>query len=359
MLDVERRAPFHVILPERDLREHGNKRVRPVVAPACGRSDVPTPNRNTLAIVAHVDRGIVTLLSANCTNMYCGTDMPLRPSNPLPANRNSRLALHALMPTCLFCLIIGSSQKLEADVIARFDFEGNDYTTDTRNPTGFNTGLNLSNSATVAGTSISDLQFSRNLDPTAALGFAADDYDNALGFSSDQNDDRSLESSNQVVYFDVNVHVGFKLNLQSLSFDSLKTRGGNANDARVVYSIFVNPEGDPAVDGLLGDTDFLTSVAHDHYAPGQPDAESTGEDFSTGRWNTGPIDLSGRQGLAGINTIAIRLYGSEGGSSDQDFGIDNLILSGEVTAIPEPACTTVLLLGIAAPTYRRRRPNAI
>ncbi|WP_182865559.1 hypothetical protein [Stieleria mannarensis] len=274
-------------------------------------------------------------------------------------NRLSRRTLNRFLPTCLFCFLLGSSQALDADVIARFEFQGNDYTTETSNPSGFNTGLNLSNNASVAGVTVSDLQFSRNLDPTAALGFAADDYDDALGFSTDENDDRSLEFTNQVVYFDVNVHVGFRLNLQSISFDSLKTRGANTDDARVTYSLFVNPAGDPAVDGLLGDTDFLTNVAHDHGAAGDTEAESTGEDFSTGRWNTGPIDLSGVQAVAGVNTIALRLYGSEGATSDQDFGIDNLVLSGQVTAIPEPATTTVLLVSIAAASYRRRRKPAL
>ncbi|WP_167546589.1 PEP-CTERM sorting domain-containing protein [Stieleria maiorica] len=270
-------------------------------------------------------------------------------------NRSPWRTFTPFIPACLFCLVIGWSQMAQADVIARFEFEGNDYTTETSNPSGFNTGLNLSSSVSNAGVTVSELQFSRNLDPTAALGFAADDYDNALGFSTDENDDRSLEFTNQVVYFDVNVHVGFRLNLQSISFDSLKTRGTNTSGARVTYSLFVNPEGDPAVDGLLGDTDFLTNVAHDHHAPGEAGAESTGEDFSTGRWNTGPIDLNGVQAAAGTNTFALRLYGSEGATSDQDFGIDNLILSGQVTAIPEPATTAVILLSITAASWRRRR----
>ncbi|QDV47331.1 hypothetical protein Enr13x_72400 [Stieleria neptunia] len=257
----------------------------------------------------------------------------------------------------LIVMTLVADRRAEADVIARFDFQGNDYTDDPSNTLGANTGLNLSNNAFVAGTTISDLQFSPNLNPTAALGFGAEAYDDALGFSTDRNDDRSFADTNQAVYFEVDVQIGFRLNLESLSFDSLKTRGTNIDDASVTYSLFVNPAGDPAINGLRGATDFVRNLSHDHYAPGEPQAESTGGSFSTGTWNTGPLDLSDFQGLTGTNTVALRLYGSEG--VDQDFGIDNLILSGQVTAIPEPTGTCVLLLGIAASTYRRRRSTAV
>ena len=151
------------------------------------------------------------------------------------------------------------------------------------------------------------------------------------------------------------VQSGFILDLHSLSFDSLKTRGNNATGSRVTYSIFVNPAGDPSVDGLVGDVDFVTNLAHDHFAIGQSGAESTGGSFTTGRWSAGPVDLSGNQGLTGSNRLAIRIYGSDGGSADQDFGIDNLILNGQVTAIPEPTSLGWMLLGAAVLTCRRRR----
>lgn len=248
-----------------------------------------------------------------------------------------------------------STSQLHADVIASFEFDGNDYTAEPNNTTGFNTNLNLASSVSVTGLSLGVLQFSPNLDPTAALGFAADDFDNALGFSTDANDDRNLLTSNQVVYFDIDVDSGYKLGLQSLSFESLKTRGNNATGSRVTYSIFANPAGDPSVDGLIGDLDFVTSLAHDHFADGESGAESTGGSFTTGRWNTGPVDLSQPrlQELTGSNRIAIRMYASDG--ADRDFGIDNLVLNGQVTAIPEPAGTCLLLLGIAATACRRRR----
>ncbi|MCS7468968.1 hypothetical protein NZK35_20130 [Stieleria sp. ICT_E10.1] len=222
--------------------------------------------------------------------------------------------------------------------------------------------MNLSNSAAVLGTNIGQLQFSPGLDPTAALGSWADHYDNALGFSTDVNNDRNFLTSDQTIFFQVEVQSGFLLDLESLSFETLKTRGsdaaGDTNTARLDYTLFLNPAGDPAVDGLIGNTDFVFRNAHDHFADGVFGAETTGPSFSTGRHAVGPIDLSTNQNLTGTQTIAIRLYGSAGNGNDQDFGIDNLVLRGQVTAIPEPACTAMLLLGIAASTCRRRRPNA-
>nr|WP_143548354.1 hypothetical protein [Rhodopirellula sp. SM50] len=216
----------------------------------------------------------------------------------------------------------------------------------------------MSNSAAVLGTNIGQLQFSPGLDPTAALGSWADHYDNALGFSTDVNSDRDFSTTDQTAFFQVDVQSGFLLDLESFSFETLKTRGTNTDDARLTYSVFLNPAGDPSVDGLVGDFDFVPSGngAHDHFADGVPGAETTGPSFSTGRLAVGPIDLSANQNLTGTQTIAIRLYGSAGNGNDQDFGIDNLVLRGQVTAIPEPACTAVLLLGIAASTCRRRRP---
>lgn len=274
-------------------------------------------------------------------------------------NLNSSV-IRLVVITCGIASIAFGS-RCRAEVIAQFDFDGNNYVVDTANPLGSNTGLQLSGDLGLAGIAVTQLQFSPGLDPTAALGFGAADYNNALGFSTDVNNDRDFLTADQTVFFQVEVQSGFLLDLESFRFDTLKTRGTNTDDARLTYSVFLNPAGDPSVDGLIGDFDFLPNGngAHDHFADGVAGAETTGPSFSTGRHAVGPIDLSANQNLTGTQTIAIRLYGSAGNGNDQDFGIDNLVLRGQVTAIPEPACTAVLLLGIAASTCRRRRSNAI
>lgn len=245
-----------------------------------------------------------------------------------------------------------------AAVIADFRFDGNTYSVDPSNATGANTGLHLASSvmAQPGIASVSDLQFSAGLDPTAALGFGATEYNDALGFSTDVNADRNLLTSNQTIYFDIGVQSGYRLNLESLSFDSLKTRAGNDTGSRVTHSIFVNPAGDPSLDGLAGAIDFVQNLAHDHFAPGESGAESTGADFSTGRWATGPVSLTGFGNLTGSNRIAIRLYASEG--LDRDFGIDNLVLVGEAVSVPEPGMVGVLFaISAAMTTVRRRRSS--
>ena len=172
--------------------------------------------------------------------------------------------------------------------------------------------------------------------------FAANDYDGALGFSTDVNADRGFSTTDQTVYFRIDVTSGYALDLQSLEFESLKSRGNNATGSRVTHVVFFDPSGDPAIDGLLGDVDFLAARAHDHFDHGQPQAESTGGDFSTGRWQAGPIDLSSQTGLTGTHTIAIRSYSSD--AQDRDFGIDSILLQGTVTAVPEPSGSIIVVL---------------
>lgn len=264
---------------------------------------------------------------------------------------------NSCVPIIVIALVlgVGSHRKTHGDTIASFQFEGNTYTEDPSNNPGFNVGLNLSNSALPLGgiLAVSDLRFSPNLDPTAGLGFGAPQYNDALGLSANANSDFGLLTTSQTVYFDVDIQSGFRLNLESLNFDSLKTRAGNARGSRVTHSIFVNPVGDPSVDGLEGDFDFIQNVAHDHFATGEAGAESTGPSFSTGRWSAGPIGLSSFQNLTGTTRVAIRLYSDE--QLNRDFGLDNIVLSGNAVAIPEPGSFFALAFFASGVAFRRRR----
>lgn len=245
-------------------------------------------------------------------------------------------------------------------MIAQFEFTGNDYADDAANTTGANTGLDLANSAaTIGGVSVTDIMFSPLVDETAALGFAANDYDGALGLSTDVNSDRDFGTADQTIFFRFTVPVGSSVDLDELSFESLKTRGNNATGSRVTHTVFVNPLNNPAIDGLIGDSDFIVAVNHDHEAPPGPDdepsdAESTGENFTTGRWQT-TINLTSQTNLTGTNTIAFRSYASEG--LDRDFGLDTIVLRGTVTAVPEPSSCLFVAAMLCAPTIRRRRRN--
>lgn len=281
----------------------------------------------------------------------------MTPSTPEPSSGMnlalSRRAWLAISLVAAACFNAACATSAPADVIADFDFTGNDYVANPSNPAGANTGLNLTSGADAPlGISVSSIQFSDSLDETAALGNWADDYDDALGFSTDANADRDFNAADQVVYFDVAVSLGYRLDLETLDFDSLKTRGDNATGSTVTHTVFINPIGDP-MGGLAGEFPFAATRAHDHSADGQPGAETTGENFSTGRWSAGPIDLTSFRGLSGKNTVAIRMYSSDG--SDRDFGIDNIRLSGQVVAIPEPGAASWLVIGSIAMALRRRR----
>ena len=57
---------------------------------------------------------------------------------------------------------------VQSAVIARFDFSGNDYTTDAGNTIGANTGLDLqSSAAAIDGISLTNILFSPGLDANA------------------------------------------------------------------------------------------------------------------------------------------------------------------------------------------------
>ena len=268
-----------------------------------------------------------------------------------------KLVFAACLVICLVC--VGSAR---AEIIARFDFEGNDYTANAANLSGANTNLNLTSSVSVTGVTVGQLGFSPGLDATASLGFAADQFDNALGFSNDVNNDRSFISTNQAVFFRFDVEPGFTVDLESIQFDSLKTRGPQTEQgARVTYAVFVNPATDPAVTGLMTDFNFLSpSRSHTHFHDNDPPSSSgsRGASFSTGRLSVDPFDASAHQGLSGTNTIAIRLFSDEDPDSvldqDRDFGIDNLVLTGTVTAIPEPSVFSALFASVCCLACRRR-----
>ncbi|WP_197454539.1 hypothetical protein Pla52nx_001246 [Stieleria varia] len=264
-------------------------------------------------------------------------------------------SLPSLTTAIAFLLLSMLASPTRADVLARFAFDGNNYTDDATNTLGANTGLNLSNDApAIGGLTVTELLFSPGLDPSAALGFAANDFDNALGFSTDVNSDRDFSLADQTVFFRFSVAPGFAADLETFSFDSLKARGGNTTGARVTHTVFYDPAIDPAVDGLVGDLDFIVSRNHDHTGPGEAGAESTGGNFTAGRWSVDPIDLSSQTGLTGTHTIAIRSYASVG--VDQDFGLDNLVLTGTVSAVPEPStvfCITALSAGMLCRRKKR------
>ena len=273
------------------------------------------------------------------------------------------------------------ASSAQAAVLAQFEFTGNDYSA--RQSDGSfgpqmvgSTSLNNS-AANTGGFTTSGLGLSSGLqvdwspnssgNPNSTTG----PFDDTLGIRSAdattinggpngpysipaRNTDRSFNTTDQTVFFTVTVNPGFELNLTNLTFDSLNSRGSGTSTARVTHSFFVNPSEDPSVNGLAGVTPLANS-SHDHGAVGGVGVggsalESEGGDFSVGTFNVN-YDLTGAafQGLTGTQTFAIRLYNNQA----RDFGMDNIILNGDVVPVPEPS--SFLLTGLAGLALLRRR----
>jgi hypothetical protein len=142
--------------------------------------------------------------------------------------------------------------------------------------------------------------------------------------------------------FQVEVASGYSLNLESLDFDHYST---NTSDPLVSFesslSVFSSVNGFDAADVLLTSTE-TNSV--DNSSPQLQESVS--------------VTLSGLdyQGLTGTTTFRIYAF-SDGSDEDQIIRLDNVVLNGTVSAVPEPSSFALLagFCGLASVMVRRRR----
>lgn len=192
------------------------------------------------------------------------------------------------------------------------------------------------------------------LSPTSVLpGITASDFSSPVfSFATGTNDLRTSETlgladgaetvsdnmtnavnANQYVAFTVTANSGFVLNLDALAFDIRR--------------------------GLRGTQDYAVKSSADTFATYIVFANNVINDTSVRRQS---IDLTSAA-FQELTSIEFRIYFDDrlnNSSSASDVFIDNLILSGSVSSIPEPSTYGLALggLALAIAALRRRRKSA-
>jgi hypothetical protein len=177
---------------------------------------------------------------------------------------------------------------------------------------------------------------------TGTVGFSGT-YDN--GYASGEIVDNGTLNVNEYFSFSVTIAAGYQLDLSSLTF----TLGASTNTA---------PDGSYTTNAFVRSSlDLSTNLPIANNTAVIPAGSSAGGSFPNAQPVT--VDLSSLQGLTG--SITFRLYFTDamtgtGQSYDASTRFDNLILNGDVTAVPEPASATWLALaGLPFIARRRRR----
>lgn len=162
---------------------------------------------------------------------------------------------------------------------------------------------------------------------------------------STSNDATAVRDSDLYAWFRVTVDSGMTMSLTNLSFD-VKPHGSGPRSVLVD----VIQVGGPIAGNLLGNVFYHT----DQSQTGELDPASTSGGASTRKvWETANFGSSSFTNLTG--TYEIRIFGYNAPQSDREALIDNIILQGTVTAIPEPSAFLLCGLGSLALMARRAR----
>ena len=151
----------------------------------------------------------------------------------------------------------------------------------------------------------------------------------ALGPTIYTDTDEERIASENWVTFSIAVSAAQEIDLTSLTFnyDAILP-------AQFSFGVYTSKTGFTEGDHLLG---LLTNTA---------------SSYST------PLDLSGIGSLQNLTdeTVEFRfLLGDDSGSNTRIYALDNIVLNGDVTAVPEPSTTALLGLGGLALILRRRK----
>ena len=203
--------------------------------------------------------------------------------------------------------------------------------------------------ATTGGVSATDFTFGPGFSqPTPFVAASSSNSGPLDSFLATSNNDTGINSTDlaesisegDFVTFSVDADAGQTLDLESLDLDVQPA--GNFNAAVDTIYLFASTDG------------FATT-------PTPADSLgsfSRGADFSFNTVDSLSFDLSD-PAFDDVDSISFRIYASDRSDTDQDpdrgLILDNVVLDGTVSAIPEPASAAVIGVGLLGCLARRRR----
>ena len=236
---------------------------------------------------------------------------------------------------CLLALLAGTSN---ADIIAGYDFESDASASVT----------DASVMATVVGTSGGASTFAAPSTVGDNTGVAASGttfgstMSNTFGGTSNTAKENSLANAiaaNDYVTVTITANTPGTLDLSGFSIST--ARGSIPDRAADEYNILAQ---------VNGGTTWLAANALTM-------DQQTLIDQSTADYHDTFINLAGNSIFQGIDSVEFRLYmwGGSGGAGGSALRLDNLLVEGTISAVPEPSSLCMLGLGLAGFIARRRR----
>lgn len=157
-------------------------------------------------------------------------------------------------------------------------------------------------------------------------------------------------TGNDYFQFTVTANAGFTFSLSSISYD-IFAEDRALDSAGITINTFLRSNAE-ATDY----TTTLTGSAISDFGDANPTSSSDMPPVNYANGASALVNLGSNTDFQGIATTTFRLYQFDDATDDNKFGrIDNIVISGDVSAIPEPSTALLSILSLAGLLAVRRR----